>query len=156
LCESEERFSRAFEDAPIGMALIALDGRPLRVNRAMCQMLGYEREELLAMRPWDMSPAEDMLAKLEQLRRMAMWETDTWQLEIRYRHKSGHEVWGLSNTSIVRSEDGTPLYVISQVQDITARRRAEQLQIRHERETMRVNNILRAINTHLDVTAAFP
>jgi PAS domain S-box-containing protein len=156
LRESEERFSNAFEHAPIGMALVALDGRTLRVNQALCQMLGYRREELLAMRPWDVSDPENMLARIEQLQRMVAGETDSWQLENRYRHKLGHEVWGLSNTSIVRGEDGTPLYVISQVQDITERRRAEQMQRRHERATATINDILRVINTHLDVKLAFP
>jgi signal transduction histidine kinase len=65
-------------------------------------------------------------------------------------------VWGLSNTSIVRTEDGTPLYVISQVLDITEQRRAEEMRQRHQREAATVNEILRALNTHLDVKAAFP
>ena len=155
LRESEERFSTAFEHAPIAMALIALDGHALRVNRALCHMLGYEREELLEMRPWDSTHPEDMLTTLEQLQRMVLGETDSWQLEKRYRHKRGHEVWGFSHTSIVRDEHGTPLYVISQVQDITERRHAEQTQRRHERETTVVNGILRAINTHFDVKAVF-
>lgn len=156
LRESEERFSNAFEYAPIAMAVVALDGRTLRVNHAMCQMFGYSHEELLAMRPWDITDPEDMMTTLEQLQRMVLGEADSWQLENRYRHKLGHEVWGLSNTSIVRGEDSTPLYVISQVQDITERRRAEKMQQRHERATTTVNNILRAINAHLDATAAFP
>jgi PAS domain S-box-containing protein len=156
LRESEERFSNAFEHAPIAMAVVALDGRTLRVNHAMCQMFGYGREEMLAMRPWDVTNPEDMLTTVEQLQRMVLGETDSWLLENRYRHKLGHEVWGLSNTSIVRGEDGTPLYVISQVQNITERRHAEQMQRRHERATATVNNILRAINTHLDAKVAFP
>lgn len=156
LRESEERFSNAFEHAPIAMALVALDGRPLRVNHAMCHMFGYGRDEMLALRPWDVTPPEDMLTTLEHLRRMVMGEADSWQLEKRYRHKLGHEVWGLSHTSIVRGEDGAPLYVISQVQDITERRQAEQMQRRHERAIATVTNILRALNMHLDVKAAFP
>ncbi len=156
LRESEERFSNAFEHAPIAMALVALDGRPLRVNQAMCEMLGYGREELLAMRPWDVTPPEEMLTTLAQLQQMVVGETDSWQLEKRYRHKLGHDVWGLSNTSIVRGADGTALYVISQVQNITERRHAEQTQRRHERETTIVNRILRAVNRHFDVKAAFP
>jgi PAS domain S-box-containing protein len=72
LRESEERFSNAFEYAPIGMTLVALDGRPLRVNRAMCQMLGYTDEELLQLRPWDTSHPEDMLTKIEHLQRMGL------------------------------------------------------------------------------------
>jgi PAS domain S-box-containing protein len=156
LRESEERFSNAFEYAPIGMTLVSLDGRNLRVNRAICQMLGYTREELLQLRPWDTSHPDDMLTKIEHLKRMVLGETDSWHLEVRYQHKLGHEVWGLSNTSIVRTEDGTPLYVISQVLDITEQRQAEQMRQRHQREAATVNDILRALNKHLDVQVAFP
>src|SRR5262249_2964571 len=81
LRESEERFSNAFEYAPIGMALVTLDGRTLRVNHAMSHMLGYDRDELLAMHPWDVTHPDDMLARLEQLQRMVLGETDSWQLE---------------------------------------------------------------------------
>jgi PAS domain S-box-containing protein len=156
LRESERRFSTAFEHAPVAMALVTLDGHFLRVNLAMCRMLGYGREEMLAMRPWDLTQPEDMLTTLEHLKQMVVGETDSWQLEKRYRHKLGHEVWGLSDTSIVRGEDGTPLYVISQVQNITERRHAEQIRRRHERNTRIVNGILRVMNTHLELKAVFP
>lgn len=126
LRQSEERFSNAFEHAPIGMAMVGLDGRSIRINRAMCQMLGYSEDELIRLPVWEVTHPEDMLDTIEHLRRLVEGKIDSWQLERRYFHQRGHTVWGWSTSSLVRAPDGTPLYVISQVQDITERRRAEE------------------------------
>jgi PAS domain S-box-containing protein len=126
LRQSEERFSNAFEHAPIGMALVGMDGTPFRINHAMCQMFGYTEEELLRIHVWELTHPDDMLDTVEHLRRMVEGEIESWHLEKRYFHKQGHLVWGLSSSSLVRAADGSPLYIISQVQDITARRHAEE------------------------------
>jgi two-component system, cell cycle sensor histidine kinase and response regulator CckA len=127
LLESEERFLNAFENAPIGMALVALDGSWLQVNRSMCELVGYTHEELLGGATFqDITHADDLEADLEYVRQMLAGEIETYQMEKRYLHKLGHIVWVLLSVSLVRSSDGSPLYFISQIQDITERKRAHE------------------------------
>ncbi|HUI25044.1 MAG TPA: PAS domain S-box protein [Candidatus Kryptonia bacterium] len=126
LRDSEERFANGFKYAPIGMGLVGIDGVVLQVNQALCDMLGYSEQELLAMRSWEVTHPDDLKDTIEQMYQMVTGVTDTWHLARRYIHKDGHTVWGSSSTSMVRDAHGNPLYVISQVQDITERKRAEE------------------------------
>jgi len=123
--ESEERFSSAFEHAPIGVALVSPDGRWLKVNRALCDLVGYSEAELLTRTFQDMTHAEDLKVDLENVRRMIAGEIRSYQLEKRYIHARGHLVTVLLNVSLVRDGRGQPRYFISQIQDITERKRAE-------------------------------
>jgi len=125
LRESEARFSTAFEYAPVGMSLVGIDGVVLRVNRALCEMFGYSQEEMLAMPVWKSTHPDDMALTIDHLQRMVSGEQDTWHLEKRFLHRDGHIVWGISSASIVRGVDGHPLYVVSQVLDVTERKRTE-------------------------------
>lgn len=122
---AEERFRSAFEHAPVGMALVGINGRTFRVNRALCRMFGYDEAELLSFPVWAITQPDDMMMTIEQLQRLIEGEIDHSELEKRFFHKDGHIVWGWSTTSLVRDSAGKPLYVISQVQDITARKQAE-------------------------------
>ncbi len=123
--ESEERFSGAFEQAPIGVALVAPDGRWLKVNRAICDMVGYSEAELLARTFQDITHPEDLEVDLENVRRMIAGEIHTYQMEKRYIHARGHCVTVSLNVSLVRDGQGEPRYFISQIQDITGRKQAE-------------------------------
>jgi PAS domain S-box-containing protein len=126
LGESEARFRSAFDDALIGMAVVALDGRLLRVNRAICDMFGYETPELLTSSVQAITHPDDVQVNLDHIRRTLAGEQAGFQMEKRYRHRQGHLVWGLLSVSLVRDADGRPLYFVSQVQDITERKRSEQ------------------------------
>ncbi|MGH7267547.1 MAG: hybrid sensor histidine kinase/response regulator [Candidatus Rokuibacteriota bacterium] len=130
LRESEERFRSAFEDSAIGMALQGLDGRYIRVNRALCQALGYSADELLAGSFHAVTHPEDQDVDVEHDRRMLAGELSSYQTEKRYRHKEGRVVWALASVSLVRHRDGHPLYFVVQVQDVTERQRAEEAQVR--------------------------
>lgn len=125
LQSSENRFRLAFEEAAIGMALIAPDGRWLRVNRAICNIVGYSKSELLKMDFQTITHPDTLEQDLSYVQQMLSGETDTCQLEKRYIHKQGYSVWVLLSVSLVRDEQNQPLYFISQIQDITERRRAE-------------------------------
>jgi len=125
LRESEERFSSAFRNAAIGMALVGLDGKWLQVNRALCQQLGYSEDELLAGAFQDITHPEDLGKDLASMRQTLSGEIDTYQMQKRYYHKSGRIVWGLLSVSLVRNSHGRAAYFISQIQDITAHRQAE-------------------------------
>ena len=77
LREAEERFRLAFDEAPIGVALVALDGRWLRVNRALCQIVGYPAEQMLKLGFQDVTHPEDVGADLEAIRRLLSGELET-------------------------------------------------------------------------------
>jgi diguanylate cyclase (GGDEF)-like protein/PAS domain S-box-containing protein len=126
LREAEERFRRSFDDAAIGMALVGTDGRFLRTNRSLCDMLGYREVELLGKTFQDITHPDDLDADLDQRRRMLVGEMRTYQMEKRYFHKEGHVVWVLLSVSLVHDEEGEPLYFVSQIQDISERKVLEE------------------------------
>ena len=126
LRESDERFHGAFDLAPIGMAIVAPDGRFLQVNRALCAIVGYSEEELLATDYQAITHHDDRAADLAQDRAMLAGEIRTYQMEKRYLHKDGYVVWILLSVSLVHDEQGSPAYFISQIEDITERKRAQE------------------------------
>ena len=121
LKDSEERFRLAMHFSSIGMALVAPDGRWLGVNPALCRIVGYSEEELLATDFQSITHPEDLDADLSQVRRMLGREIETYQMEKRYFHKDGRIVWILLSVSLVWRQTGEPLYFISQIQDVTER-----------------------------------
>lgn len=125
LRESEERFRGAFDHASIGMALVAPDGRWLRVNASLCRIVGYTAEELLATTFKAITHPDDREVDADFARRVLDGALSHYHREKRYLHKDGHTVWILLSTSLVRGADGEPLYCVAQIQDITARRTAE-------------------------------
>jgi PAS domain S-box-containing protein len=125
LLESEERFRRAFADAPIGMALVGPDGRWLRVNRALCALVGYEEEELLRSDFQSITHPEDLDLDLGQVQRTLAGEIPGYRMEKRYLHRDGHEVPVQLSVSLVRDGGGRPLYFVSQIEDLAERRQAE-------------------------------
>ena len=125
LRESEERFRSVFENAPIGMTVVALDGRTIQVNRALCRMLGYEEGELLRITIQSTTYGPDLPESIANAHRLLHGDTSSFQIEKRYIHKDGNLVWSLLSASLVRSAGGEPLYIIAQMQDITSRKHAE-------------------------------
>ena len=125
LSESESRFSNIFKNASIGMAQVAPDGSWLKVNQALCQMLGYSEEELLQGAFQDLTHPDDLEADLASVRQMLAGAIHTYQMEKRYFRKNGHAIWALLSVSLVRDPEGQPLYFISQIQDITERKQSE-------------------------------
>jgi len=125
LGESEERFRGAFESAAIGIALVAPDGRWLKVNRSLCAIVGYSEEELLSKTFQDITYREDLRIDLEYVHKMLVGEISYYQMEKRYIHKQGHIVWIFLSVSLVRDARGKPLHFVSQIEDITERKKAE-------------------------------
>jgi len=134
LRQSEKLFRSAMEYSAIGMALVAPDGKWLEVNRAVCQITGYSREELLAINFQIITHPEDLDTEISQMHRMLRGETVTNQMEKRYIHKDGHIVWILLTVALVRDNLEKPLYFIAQIQDITGRKQAEKTLQENERK----------------------
>jgi PAS domain S-box-containing protein len=133
LQESEERFRLAFENASTGMCLVGLDASYLRVNSAMCAMLGYTREELEGKHIADISHPDDQDTSPAFVHQVLTDGGGCANYEKRYLHKQGYIVWAHVSLSLVRDDQGSPLYFVSQIRDITARKEAERaLQEREE------------------------
>jgi len=122
LREAEERFRAAFQHAPIGMGLADSEGRLFRANQAMAEMLGYEQHELLGVRVRDITYPADLGPTEREMSRLFAGEIEEYRLEKRYVHADGHLLWGEVSVSLVRAEDGSPLYQIGQIVDITERK----------------------------------
>jgi PAS domain S-box-containing protein len=120
LKESEARFRRTFELAGSGMAHIGMDRRFIRVNRRLCEILGYPEEELLQLTGRQISHPEDLDIINEQRPRLYAGEIDSVRVEKRYLRKDGSAVWVRFTMTVERDAEGRPLYEIAVYDDITA------------------------------------
>ncbi|MCW2755432.1 MAG: hypothetical protein JWQ32_2843 [Marmoricola sp.] len=126
LRESEERNRLTFEHAPIGQAIVELDGTWRQVNAAVTTLTGYTEAELLRMTFQDITHPDDLDLDMGHLNELVAGEISSYQIEKRYLTVSRQIVWVLLSVALVRDDDGTPLYFISQIQDITDRKRQHQ------------------------------
>lgn len=106
LRDSEERFRQAFDNAPIGVALVSLEGRCLKVNKRLCELLGYPEEELLTKSVQDITHLDDVETDLDHKRRLIAGEADSYEIQKRYLHATGKIVWVLISVSLVRDQGG--------------------------------------------------
>ncbi len=125
LLETEAHFRNAFDYAAIGMALVSPQGAWLRVNRSLCELVGYSEEELLRSNFQAITHADDVGNDLANLYRLIQGETPTCQVEKRYVHKLGQVVWAMNSVSLVHDSEDKPAHFIFQIQDISERKRAE-------------------------------
>ncbi|MCY3020941.1 MAG: PAS domain S-box protein [Planctomycetota bacterium] len=137
LRDSEARFKSAFDNAPIGMALVASDGCFLRTNQAHCAITGYSEHELLSLRFHDFVHPDDLQDCVACTRQMLAREISVAQFEKRHIRKDGRVIWCQVNLSPICDPQGRVLYLIAQVQDITERRRAEEA-LRQESTRLRL------------------
>jgi diguanylate cyclase (GGDEF)-like protein/PAS domain S-box-containing protein len=126
LAESEERFRSAFNYAPIGIALVSPNGNWLKVNKSLCQILGYSEEEFLATDFQSMIFTEDLGNTLIKVHELLAGKTPTCQMEQRYLHKNGNIVWTLWSASTTSYSKNIQPNLIFQIQDITDKKIAEE------------------------------
>ncbi len=128
-----EEYSLIFENSPMGICLVSAEGKVLDANPAMCQMLGYSRDELLYKHFLDFTYPDDVEKSNEFVRQIISGERDGGVLEKRYRHKAGHIIWALLTTKLIRDDNGEPKYFVTQIKDISERVAREiKLQIQAE------------------------
>jgi PAS domain S-box-containing protein len=137
LRESEERFRATFEQVAVGIAHVGLDGRFLRLNQKLCDIVGYSREELQQRTFMEITYAEDLDRDMALAKRLLRGEIDQYQMEKRYIHRDEHPVWINLTGAVQQAADGSPLFFIAVVEDISARkarrRRTDQGQNRRRR-----------------------
>jgi len=122
LHEVQARFESAFTGAPIGMALVDMEGRWLQVNDALCRIIGLTREELTATTLHAITHPEDVDRDARSFCDLRSGRIPSYQVEKRYRHAWGHYLWVLLSVSLVRDRCGEPLHLVAQVQDISERK----------------------------------
>lgn len=125
LREVHNRFESAFENAPIGIGLIDINGQWLQINDALCRITGYTRDELRAITPRALTHPQDVDSDVDYQQQLLTGQIPNYQIEKRYRHAWGYYIWVLVTVSAVRNQVGEALHLISQVQDISERRRLE-------------------------------
>lgn len=126
LRESEEQFRSTFEQTAIGMCMVTIDGQFIRINQAFCQLTGYSSEELIGNSIDLITHPEDRHTSQYYLKNPLDGGSQNFQFEKRYIHKSGRLVWVILSSTLVKDGSGNPRYFISQVQDITERKNAEE------------------------------
>jgi diguanylate cyclase (GGDEF)-like protein/PAS domain S-box-containing protein len=122
---AEGRFRTAFDHAPIGMALVDLEGRCVEVNHKLCEILGYTETELIGKSLRELTHPEDTASDAEMMRRVVAGKLRDYTLEHRYAHARGDTVWGRLSVAVVRDEDGAPVHFIAQLEDVSDRKEVE-------------------------------
>ncbi|WP_198012040.1 PAS domain S-box protein [Gillisia sp. CAL575] len=117
--ENAMQFKSAFEFSPNGMAMVSLDGKWLKVNRILSQLLGYTQKEFIKKEFTEFTHPEDKNLDLDNLKDLFSNKIKTYKVEKRYLHKDGSIVYGLISVSLLRDPEGNPLYFIVQINDIT-------------------------------------
>lgn len=126
IAKSETLFRLAMRHAPVGMALVSLDGRFMAVNPALCAIVGYSETELLANDFQGITHPDDLEKDMDQVKVLLRHEADSYVLAKRYMHKNGSLVWVMLHAALLSNVDGSPNCFISQIQDITESRRLDE------------------------------
>jgi diguanylate cyclase (GGDEF)-like protein/PAS domain S-box-containing protein len=148
---SERRFRESMEHSPIGMLIADLNGVWGYTNIALQQMLGYTAEEFRALPPGGPSKSEEWQKSKTRWGRLLTGEINVYEVTRSFRHKEGHWIWTHVAVSLLRDEDGLPLNLISQIESLEARQRAEKT-IAEERERLKIT--LASINDAVITTDA--
>lgn len=126
LRESEERYRAAFNQAAIGVCQIKFDGTFTRVNPRLCELLGYTANELLQLKFSDITYPADLARSVQLVAELSQEQLDSFAIDKRYVRKDGVVIWAVSTVSLMRDENGKPQGLIAVVEDISARKAAEE------------------------------
>jgi len=133
LATSQAMFQAAFENASIGRSLTSPEGRLQMVNQALCQILGYDRDELQRLNFAEITHPDDLEASRELVRSLLAGEREAMRIEKRYRHRDGHYVDTVISSSLVRDPAGRPLHFVTDVLDVTKQKANQMALARSER-----------------------
>jgi diguanylate cyclase (GGDEF)-like protein/PAS domain S-box-containing protein/hemerythrin-like metal-binding protein len=127
LKDSEDRFRSIIDNAPIGIAVVSLEGKFELVNQSLCEIVGYNRNELEKLTFQKITHPDDIESDLENIKQLLEGDGNFYRMEKRYIRKDTQIVWIQLTVSLMRDSDGTPKYFISQIEDISLRKQAESL-----------------------------
>jgi diguanylate cyclase (GGDEF)-like protein/PAS domain S-box-containing protein len=122
IAEGEESIRQLFDEAPIGISRMGVDGRILEVNRAFGEIVGSPPEDLVGLDILALTHPDDVAETTSLIARLLTGEIDRYQIEKRYVHADGHLVWVSVNGTVVRDANGRPIFLIGQIEDIAERR----------------------------------
>jgi len=125
LRDSQQRLQATYERAPIGISEASPEGKYVGVNEEFCRILGYTKDEILRCRIKDLTHKEDYPREITLYRQLVAGEIPFYRIEKRYVRKNGTIIWAEILRSIVRDSDGTPLYTIGALRDVTEEKKAE-------------------------------
>jgi PAS domain S-box-containing protein len=148
--QTEERFGISFNASAVGKALIGIDGAWLQVNQALCEMLGFTKNELQAYGFRDLIHPQDRRLDRPLIRQLLKGEIPRYQLEKRHLHKSGRVVWTLTSVALVSDLQKKPQYFVVEIQDITQAKEAELARQHHLQQTLTLQAELFRKNMALD------
>lgn len=126
LIESEEKFRKVFEDSRSGMSLFDQQGRYIKVNKALTEILGYSEPELLSMGAKDITYQGDITPDDIIVQQLWTGESDGFSAEKRFVHKDGHVIWSAITVSPIRDSNGQTMYLLGQIENITERKQVEE------------------------------
>jgi PAS domain S-box-containing protein len=134
----ESYFKDVFNAASIGMAIVSPDGKWLRVNEALPKIVGYTERELMKKTFQEITHPDDLETDLHFVEEMLIGKRTKYFLEKRYLHKDGHIVYVGLSVSLVRDEEGKPLFFVSQIQDLTEHRAVKEQVIQQQEQQERI------------------
>jgi PAS domain S-box-containing protein len=140
LKKSEEKFRKVFENSGIGMVMVEPDGQFFKVNKAFCDITGYSEPEIIGKNFRDITHPDDLdksVGLTNELLEDISKETST--VEKRYFHKNGNLIWALTIMSLIRDPNGKPQFFITQIQDITNRKKYEEKLLQYTDELKILN-----------------
>jgi len=152
---SEERSRATIDQAPIGIGLLTLDGQPLRVNRALCELLGYSESELLALTREEISHPDDVGLGAEDTRRMLADEIPGYDLEQRFLRADGSILFVQVSVSLARGGDGKAMHLVFHVQDIDQRKHDEARLLMQAREQRALTDVATLVASEPNPRAVF-
>jgi PAS domain S-box-containing protein len=150
-----EKFQAIFEQAAIGIGYTSLEGQLLETNQKFADMIGYERQELLAKRFQDITHPDDVELNLDYRRSLFSGQIDSFAMEKRYIRKDGSILWTNLTASLIRDRDGNPQHTIAIVEDISDRKQAEEFQKRQVEREKLLNHITNSIRSSLNLDTTF-
>ncbi len=153
--ETEAKYAAIFDCAGVGIARMGLDGRWLEVNQAYCDILGYSRRELLALRFQDVTHPDDLDCCVGHMHRVLAGEERSYTMEKRYIRKGGSLVWVELVASVVRGADGKAAYFVGSVMDISARKAGDLERAESERAAREARALVDALYEQAPIGLAY-
>jgi PAS domain S-box-containing protein len=141
---SEALFRGAFEDSAIGMAVVSLDGRWIKVNKELSNITGYSESELLSKTFYEITHPDDLPRDNENMQNAQAGRSGAFKVEKRYIHKNGNTIWVNINVSVIKDAEGIPLYLVSQIENISDQKKAE---FEKERARYQLNERIKELTT---------